>query len=525
MRTCTFRPTKLILLISLLAISCALPSVCGIGEQITEQLPASPPKVELGEEYMSEAGGYAFKTIPGYQVEEFYGLVTMLAPDADPEIGPGITMLGGTNDEAKTADQLLQDFQGGLEAGSSITHQREVTVGGIKGIMVDVETSRNNKEAFGRIVIVAVTPNQMFSLLGVYPDKNWEGEHGDNFDAVLTSVRFFEPVESDIEAMPEEEASPEAPPKEPPQAEGGILRQWASSAKASSEYGSDDWSALQATGKPNTPECGDYETAWASLGDFSVEWLEVAYDVPVTPSEINIYETHTPTQVVKVELLDTAGKYHEVYTGTPKITDCPYILKVPVKGANYQAVAVKITVDQSKLEMPWDEIDAVELVGLSGGAAPTEGQKPPQPPAPGDVSDQPPTLPTSNPDQEASYKLSYTNKYEGEEEGTNIEVSVHPDRIDIRFKGEFGRYLLLTLPPDIGDNFSADLVPFALEGRVPSSAGYYLRSIWYFGTDNGTVKTHFNSDGTLSGEADFEARRPSGETLDIVIVFEHVPLD
>ncbi|MBU0512288.1 MAG: hypothetical protein KJ638_11400 [Chloroflexi bacterium] len=157
-----------------------------------------------------------------------------------------------------------------------------------------------------------------------------------------------------------------------------LIRQWASSAEASSEYDNPEWSAQQATGAPDTLECGDTPTAWASYEQFTVEWLEVRYETPVAPTEINIYESHTPTQVVRVEILDTQGIYHEVYTAQPKIaSECPYILSVPISEADYQAIGVKITIDQSQFGLPWDEIDAVELVGY--GTAGGAGQPPAQP--------------------------------------------------------------------------------------------------------------------------------------------------
>lgn len=164
-------------------------------------------------------------------------------------------------------------------------------------------------------------------------------------------------------------------PREPASKE--LIRQWASSANASSEYDNPDWSAQQATGAPDTLECGDKPTAWASYDQFTVEWIEVRYDTPVIPTEINIYESHTPTQVVRVEVLDMKDIYHEVYTAQPKMAaDCPYILSIPVQGADYQAVGVKITIDQSQLDLPWAEIDAVELVGYSDVAV---AEQPPQP--------------------------------------------------------------------------------------------------------------------------------------------------
>jgi len=159
----------------------------------------------------------------------------------------------------------------------------------------------------------------------------------------------------------------------PEMASQELIRQWASSAQASSEYDHPDWSATQATGAPDTLECGDTPTAWAPYDQFTVEWLEVRYSTPVIPTEINIYESHTPTQVSRVEVLDAQGNYHEVYTAEPEMAaDCPYILTVPVREVGDLVVGVKITIDQSKIGLPWDEIDAVELVGY-GEASVAEG--------------------------------------------------------------------------------------------------------------------------------------------------------
>jgi hypothetical protein len=161
-------------------------------------------------------------------------------------------------------------------------------------------------------------------------------------------------------SAPGEDGSSE--PKPETGAKNNPLRQWANSARASSEYSNPDWAASQATGAPNTLECGDTQTAWASYNHNTVEWLEVSFGTPVTPTEINIYESYSPSQITSVEILDTRGVYHQVYTGEPKTTNCPYTLSVSVSGADYQAASVKITVDQSQGES-WDEIDAVELVG------------------------------------------------------------------------------------------------------------------------------------------------------------------
>jgi hypothetical protein len=149
----------------------------------------------------------------------------------------------------------------------------------------------------------------------------------------------------------------------PAPASGEPLRRWAISAQASSQYGESSWAASQATGAPNTPQCGDETSAWAAATAGTLEWIQLDYGVPVQALQVNIIETYTPDQVVRVELLDTAGTYHQVYTGQPKtVTQCPYTLSISVDGADLKVVAVKITVDQS-VSGQWNEIDAVELVG------------------------------------------------------------------------------------------------------------------------------------------------------------------
>ena len=180
------------------------------------------------------------------------------------------------------------------------------------------------------------------------------------------SEKAIEPLEEGGETPESEQDESEGAAE--PVAEQPAIHQWASSAKASSEYSSPAYSAQQATGAPDTPDCGDQETAWASLDGYGVDWLEVGYDIPLVPSEVNIYESHTPSQVVNVEMLDTSGSYHQIYTAEPDMKgDCPYVLSIPVEGADYQAVGVRITVDQTKLDLPWDEIDAVEMVGHMEG--------------------------------------------------------------------------------------------------------------------------------------------------------------
>lgn len=150
-----------------------------------------------------------------------------------------------------------------------------------------------------------------------------------------------------------------------------LIRQWASEALASSSYDEENWAASQATGEPDTLECGDFETAWASATSNSREWLIVYFPQPVYAVEVNLYETDNPDQVVSIELIDLQGQFVTVYTATPRrVETCPYRLSVPTAFSGVLAQGVRVTIDQSLLSLGWNEIDAVEIVGAPGEGTP-----------------------------------------------------------------------------------------------------------------------------------------------------------
>jgi hypothetical protein len=177
-----------------------------------------------------------------------------------------------------------------------------------------------------------------------------------------TTVEAPETGEATVEPTAEPAGATAVAPTSAPAA-GGLVRQWAISAVASSEYGASDWSAIQATGAPDTPECGDHVTAWAAATAGTEEWIELTYATFVRPTEVNIVQSYNPNQVVKVELIDSVSDYHVIYAGEPKaMGECPYVLSIPVEGADYVVAGIRITIDQSAVQ-DWNEIDAVELVG------------------------------------------------------------------------------------------------------------------------------------------------------------------
>ena len=178
--------------------------------------PAQPagPQVNLGDEYRSEMGGYTFQAIPGYDVEEAFGFASMTAPDADPEEGPTFLLIGGTNNEPATTEELFSNFmEASDETDVNILEQREITVDGKPGILAEIEGPDESGEIIRvRVAVVAVSDMQPFSMVATAPADRWD-EVSDNFDAVLDSVSFFEPQELNLDDMDEMfEETPEAMP-------------------------------------------------------------------------------------------------------------------------------------------------------------------------------------------------------------------------------------------------------------------------------------------------------------------------
>lgn len=146
----------------------------------------------------------------------------------------------------------------------------------------------------------------------------------------------------------------------------GLLAQWATSAAASSQYTTTEWSAAQATGPPTVRGCSDDPLAWASLASDGVEWLELGFKDAVRPTEVRVYENYGVGSLVKVEVKAQNGAYHTVYTALPASQACPRALSIPVSDIVDFVTGVRLSFDQSVLH-DWNEIDAVRLTGYLPG--------------------------------------------------------------------------------------------------------------------------------------------------------------
>lgn len=149
----------------------------------------TPVPVKLGDSRQVEDGGFSFRVIPGFSLEVNGGMAIMLGPNADPNTGPVVQLIGYWKEDEGTAESLYEELksQASLEVGPA----EPITVGGIRGLGADISGEENGATMQGRVALVMVNSNQQFMLLAGSPQAEWEST-APYFDAVLASIEFFE---------------------------------------------------------------------------------------------------------------------------------------------------------------------------------------------------------------------------------------------------------------------------------------------------------------------------------------------
>lgn len=156
---------------------------------------------------------------------------------------------------------------------------------------------------------------------------------------------------------------------------GDVIRQWASSAEASSEYVG--WEAEGATGPADIDECGDIRGAWASeKWDEGVEWWLGYYDTPVIPTQINVHQNFNPGTIVNLVVFPVDSEDPLILENSvdSDASSCPHVFSYDVSGIDVPVDRVGLFIDQSTIKN-WTEVDAVELVGapVGGGSSSAGG--------------------------------------------------------------------------------------------------------------------------------------------------------
>lgn len=320
----------------------------------------------LGEVYQHIEGGFSVRKIAGYDFADDYGIITMAKPGLTSYTGPLFTVIYQSIPTPMTNDELLAMAVGDpLETGTTYNTPSPYVLDGVQGLLVDYDGTEGDQAVQGRIFLAMLSPYEYFNVHVIAPAAEW-AEIIPMYDALLSSVEF----NGDGAALP----SPA----------GQVIRQWAVQAEASSEYSDTDYSAMQATGAPDVDTCGENPLAWASVSPDTEEYLILNYETPVNPTELVIYQTNNPSQVVEIQMVDTTGETWRLWYGDPEeLSHCPDVWTHTVElDEVFYTNKVVLWLDQSVLGLGWAEIDAVELVGYPMGVSAGPAQQEPPAPAP-----------------------------------------------------------------------------------------------------------------------------------------------
>lgn len=128
------------------------------------------------------------------------------------------------------------------------------------------------------------------------------------------------------------------------------------------------WGPEQATGAPNTPEAGDYPTAWASeTPDGQEEWLDLGYAEPVEAAAVAVYESFNCGALSKVCVFGPEGQAIQAWTGNdptqPGTEKGVSIIPLQLKKQKINRVRIYLN---SPAVQGWNEIDAVGLLDAQG---------------------------------------------------------------------------------------------------------------------------------------------------------------
>jgi hypothetical protein len=138
-----------------------------------------------------------------------------------------------------------------------------------------------------------------------------------------------------------------------------------------------DSSAAKALGAPDVTAYGDNPKAWSPLSkNGTQETITLGYATAVYPQGVTIREVNGNGFVTRVDLIDTGGTPHTIWSGTdPTQPGSPGELTLSFTPPNYLVNAVKVYVTTDANPNTWEQIDAVILYGQAGGGgfAPTGG--------------------------------------------------------------------------------------------------------------------------------------------------------
>jgi len=167
--------------------------------------PSQPDKVKSGTEIRSEAGGYAFKTIPGYTADSAWidpGGYTLDSNDidyGDPNFvvgeGPDIILSGFVPSSELTFEKYVKNGNNdmSIRLKATISGEPQVTVAGLKGVAFDYDYELAGAGKMrARDISVEVNSSQFFMIHCRSTIEKWDKMLA-ACEEVINSVTFFEP--------------------------------------------------------------------------------------------------------------------------------------------------------------------------------------------------------------------------------------------------------------------------------------------------------------------------------------------
>ncbi len=180
------------LLLALTVPACSTPAPTPTPAPTATPAPTSTPTVALAAEQRLEEAGFAYRPIPGYVINGIDISFFMTEPNAKVSIGPTFLFIGGPTETEQTLDEALDDFAFQV-SDVEFSNRKEFTLDGAPALSARVNVSTAEQQVVGRVVVAHPNVGQEFFMLGFAPLKRWETEIEVLFEAVLASIRFFEP--------------------------------------------------------------------------------------------------------------------------------------------------------------------------------------------------------------------------------------------------------------------------------------------------------------------------------------------
>ncbi|WP_338876121.1 OmpA family protein [Spirosoma sp. SC4-14] len=154
---------------------------------------------------------------------------------------------------------------------------------------------------------------------------------------------------------------------DPTEQVGKAQVQWASrvvgfSSEKKNDVNGDQYKASQALGKPSKlPQLGESPAAWEPrIGGGVEEWIQVAFDHPITIRQIVIGENVNPGSVIQVLVIDKSGKPHEVYKNDSPALRTDPLLHITLNDSAIIGNQVKVVINSAAIPGP-NQIDAIGI--------------------------------------------------------------------------------------------------------------------------------------------------------------------